>query len=117
MTAPLRPCVGAERKSFRLRYAEVGGQHPSMSSVVHVRDKAGLGVCQITFSEVLVQTIGRFMPRGVGPDDPVFLRVESTADGQWYVYAQYIRARDHILLWVADDKPPWIRGVRGFLSI
>jgi len=109
------PVLSGELKCFRLRHArKVGTRNLGMSSVVRVRDSVGIGLVDITFESSLVETIGKHLPRGAGPDDPVFLRAEEQLDGTWNIYGQYIRSREYALLWIAPAQPHWIRHVRRF---
>ena len=110
------PVLSGERKSYRLRFSRSGRHHLCMSSVVRVRDSKGIGLCNITFSEDLVEVAGKYMPRGAGPDDPVFLRAEEKLDGTWHIICQYIRAKEEVLLWIAEAQPTWVREVRRFDS-
>ena len=108
------PVLKGESKAFRIRFSRSGMRHVCMSSVVRIKDSRGVGVSKITFSEELVNTIGKHMPRGAGPDDPVFLRAEENLDGTWHILSQYIHKGTAILLWVTEETPSWLREIRRF---
>lgn len=106
-----------QREAHGLKYSRRGLNHHAMSAVIHVYDAVGIGVSTISFSDELVSDIGKHMPRGVGPDDPVFLKVVQRVDHTWEVRAQYIRDKSvEILLWVTKERPSWVRNVQRFTN-
>lgn len=87
-------------------------KNPRLSGVGILATPSGQYTFYVSFSEAFVEAVGREMPAGVSPDHPAYLRVVHLPTLQeWRVYACYLNEKVGRLLWVAKDKPSWIKEV------
>lgn len=95
-----RPCT-AERYSL-------------VSSTVSIRGIDGSSYyCYVSFSDSLVEAVGKRLPRGVSTFDPAYLYVECTAQG-YVVWAVSARSNEGVKLWSGslESLPAWLKFIK-----
>lgn len=110
-TKPTGAAFSGERKKWGLRAAKKPQKYYDLAGVAIVKGQQSTYVCYLRFTDALVEAVGQVMPRGVGPEDQAYLEVHHTLAGFWEVWAAYISlggGKDRRLLWVQEEKPPWV---------
>ena len=99
-----------ERKQFNLtrgyRPKSIGDN--TLSSVVVVSDGANTKTGHIRFSTEFETFCAKKMPRGIGPLDPAYVRVQ-LSNGEYHIYCCYVHSNESVLLWIAKERPSWLR--------
>lgn len=105
----IRPLWTRPPTSLEFRKALKPQQGSYLSGVVQFLGEDGKhSVCFIRFDpERVIPILGKRLPYGIGPEDPVYLKVLWNG-WQYEVRACYLR-RDSkdILLWMLADPPTW----------
>lgn len=82
-----------------------------LSNTVLVREASGSYPATVSFSDDLVDLVGRLLPQGVSEFNPAYLIVvhpRNTGDS-WQIQACYFRDDDSaVLLWTSEQRPAWL---------
>jgi hypothetical protein len=102
--------MSREYKHYELRATNRPSGNSRLSTTVAVIGVNGHPYyCYVTFSEKLVVTVGKKLPRGISPFDPAYLFVDCSK-GQYEVWAKYVRDDVGAILWSGslEDPPTWL---------
>lgn len=100
-----------ERKKFAITARRsVRKKDARLNNTVMVEEHLDRYTCCISFSDDLIQFVGSKLPRGVANFDPAYLAVtEDKFKGVWVVSARYFRDDVSVDLWVAKERPSWLK--------
>lgn len=111
----MRPVFVRELDKFGLRPANKPDANGLLSGVVVVAQQGERGYAYVRFSSVLVQAVGRALPRGLTPQDTAYLKViRCRFTDRFKVYAYYVDQSAAVLLWESAEKPTWLKRVRSY---
>lgn len=104
--------MSRELKNYELRSCRrpiLSGRYRLVSNTVHVcmaSDKQYY--CYVSFSDKLVEKVGKKLPRGVSEFDPAYLRVYLDED-RYYVQAVSHRSRASVVLFAGGLPCSWLK--------
>lgn len=103
--------MSKEYKHFELRSVKRPTKASLLLSTVAIRDTNGEEkYCYVSFSDKLVNAVGRKMPRGLSEAEPAFLHVVFGPPGRWGVWAQYVSGEARLLWKTECSQPPsWLK--------
>lgn len=101
--------MAKELKKYEMRSTRRPAVNPLLSTTVAIqRATRERNYCYVSFSDALVQAVGKKLPIGLSEKKPAILYVIEKADG-WHVYAKYYDAETGRKLWSTPDTPGWLR--------
>lgn len=102
--------ISGERKKFGLR-ARKSVKHPNplLNNTVLLTEGEKRYACTIGFNDDLIQFVGQKLPRGLAEFDPAYLLVTELPGKGWKVQASYFRDGTLVDLWVAKERPTWLK--------
>lgn len=101
-----------EYKHFELRSVKRPTKASLLLSTVAIRDTEGEEkYCYVSFSDKLVDAVGRKLPRGISEADPAYLHVGFGPPGRWGIWAVYAVDGVARLLWRTEcsEPPSWLK--------
>lgn len=79
-----------ELKMYAIKATKKPTKSTTLLSTVQVVNEAKeLGYCYISFSDKLVEAVGKKLPRGISDQDPALLFVLYIG-GEWCIWASYV---------------------------
>lgn len=99
--------MSREYKHYELRATKKPAKNEVLSTTVAVYRDKDRYYCYVSFSDKLVQYVGKRLPLGVSKDHPAYLSV-LVAENQVFVYANYASGKWMTLLWTAKTIPAWL---------
>ena len=101
-----------EFKHYMLRSTKKPTKDKVLLSTVAIRDQEGEErYCYVSFSDKLVELVGRKLPRGISETDPAFLNIVFGPPGRWGIWAVYAVDGVARLLWRTEcsEPPSWLK--------
>lgn len=99
--------MSREYKHYELRATKKPAKNEVLSTTVAVYKGARSYYCYVSFSEKLVQYVGKKLPLGVSKDHPAYLAVLVIGE-HTTVYATYPPGSNPVKLWEYDKPPAWL---------
>ncbi len=94
-----------EKKLYGIRQRRKPQEGAPLSGVVVVQTSAGTGTVYISFSDKLVQAVGKLLPRGVSLHDPAYLCLMEWGKG-WRLLARYLNQHSVCVCVAKYTAPP-----------
>lgn len=94
----------------RIRSSRSPRRHDSLSGVVLVEGEQSAGHANITFTDTTASRLAKYMPMGIGPAHPAYLKVSQAAD-QFEVWCSYLDGSAERLLWRQPSLPEWCSSI------
>lgn len=100
--------MSKELKMYALKATKKPTKSTTLLSTVQVINEAWeRGYCYASFSDKLVEAVGKKLPRGISDQDPAFLSV-LYLEGAWHIIAMYTSQDYATLMWKTPNKPSWL---------
>lgn len=96
-----------EKKAYDIRQRRKPQEGAPLSGVVVIQTSTGTGTVNVSFSDKLVQAVGKLLPQGVSFRDPAYLCLMEWGHG-WRLLARYL-AQPSVCVCIAryDSPPVW----------
>lgn len=105
--------LSGERKKFALGSARKPMLVDGLSNTVIVYEDGEPRFCYVVFDPCFVAVVGKELPRGVSANDPAFVQVLFDRwQGKWVISACYVSDWEQRVLWMADEKPSWVKELK-----
>lgn len=100
--------MSREYKHYELRATKKPAKNEVLSTTVAVYRGKDRYYCYVSFSDKLVQYVGKRLPLGVSKDHPAYLSV-ILVENQVFIYAAYTSGYPYTTcLWTANTLPAWL---------
>lgn len=100
--------MSKEFKHYELKASKRPAARKDLLTTVAVEKNHVRYYCYVSFSEKLVEYVGKRLSRGVSEATPAYLFVQEVKNA-WYVVAAYVDRAEHTTLWKTDEQPGWLR--------